>query len=46
MTDCEFCEVREYIAKVFDLHWLDEVDCPFVCPKIKQESKDENNDNN
>ena len=51
MTDCEFCEVRKFVARVFDLHWLGSDDCPYKydCPNKSDkvsEVKEETNDNN
>ena len=54
MTDCEFCELRKFVAKVFDLHWLDRVDCPYKydcpykCNEVSEAAdvKEENNDHN
>lgn len=40
MKDCENCELRKAIAIVFDLHWLDEEDCPMDCP-FEKENNDE-----
>ena len=31
MSKCDDCEVRKFMAKAFDLHWLGEDDCPMVC---------------
>ena len=32
MGKCDNCELRKWYAKKFDLHWLDEYDCPYECP--------------
>ena len=34
--DCANCELRKAIAIGFDLHWHDEEDCPFTCPKAEE----------
>ena len=34
--DCTNCPRRKYYAKVYDMHWLDEKDCPFNCEKEEE----------
>ena len=31
MSKCDNCEVRKVYAKLFDMHWFDESDCPVNC---------------
>ena len=31
MKECEDCEIKKFYAKAFDIHWLDEYDCPCIC---------------
>lgn len=31
MSKCDNCEIRKYIARGLDLHWMGEDDCPFEC---------------
>ena len=31
MKDCEHCDLRQFYAKAFDMHWLGKNDCPFEC---------------
>jgi len=30
MSKCKDCELKRDIARAFDLHWIDEEDCPFT----------------
>jgi len=32
MNKCDNCEIRQRMARAFDLHWMGEDDCPFGCP--------------
>ena len=32
MNKCDNCKIRQKMARAFDLHWMGEDDCPFVCP--------------
>ena len=33
MIECKYCELRKAFAIVYDVHWLDEHDCPLqLCP--------------
>lgn len=41
MSKCDDCNIRQFYAKAFDLHWFDEEDCPYEC-ECKEE--DETND--
>lgn len=41
LKDCANCELRKGIARIFDLHWLDQYDCPFTCPEEKQPKEGE-----
>lgn len=34
---CDNCEIRKNVARMFDLHWMGEDDCPFTCPFDKAE---------
>ena len=38
MSNCENCELRKAVARAFDLHWMGEDDCPFVCKAEEGES--------
>lgn len=40
MNKCEQCEIRKVIAKAFDLHWMNEDDCPMQCPKEKENNNE------
>ena len=31
MSKCDNCEVRKVYAKLFDMHWMGEDDCPVEC---------------
>ena len=37
---CKKCKIKEYMQKRFDCHWFDNGDCPFECPYVKKEVKD------
>lgn len=31
MSKCDNCQVRRLYARLFDLHWMGEDDCPVEC---------------
>ena len=41
MTDCEWCEVKKFLASTFDIHFFGKDDCPFE--KCVKENEDDNN---
>lgn len=41
MSKCDNCEVRKVYAKLFDMHWLGEDDCPVVCKEDNEDEEDE-----
>lgn len=36
MSKCDDCEIRKFYAKAFDLHWHDEIDCPYECDQSEE----------
>ena len=38
--DCKTCDFKKAYARVFDLHWLNEQDCPLQCQKKKIKEED------
>lgn len=42
MKECKNCNVKDFYARAFDLHWLDEYDCPVICPYITDLAEDRN----
>ena len=39
---CEKCKIKSYFAKVFDVHWLDNKDCPYKCVYFNKEECEHN----
>ena len=39
MSKCDDCEPRKVYAKMFDMHWLGEDDCPIYCPLEVEDGK-------
>ena len=33
---CIGCEIRKAYARAWDFHWMDGLDCPYVCPKYDE----------
>ena len=38
-SKCDKCEIRAFYAKAFDMHWLGEADCPYVCEEEEDEDR-------
>lgn len=39
VSKCDNCEVRKVYAKLFDMHWMGEDDCPVECKEDDEDKE-------